>query len=233
MSDDTGARREGRKARTRAEVRKTAQRLFAERGFDAVTIADVAAAADVAVQTVFNHFSTKEALFFDGRTPWIDDAAAAVTQRAPGGDPVRALRAYLERDLRQLLDQESLPENRSYLEALHRSPSLQERERTLVEQTGERVAEVLSGAISAGHWSAVPAADRATAHILSRLVADLFLIAGRVLVLENRRLVLSSEPDESRRLSVQAMTAATLGELEHCVAGLARQLTDPQLGRSA
>ena len=45
MSEATGGRRELRKAQTRAEVRQTAQRLFAERGFDAVTIADVAAAA--------------------------------------------------------------------------------------------------------------------------------------------------------------------------------------------
>jgi AcrR family transcriptional regulator len=41
MSDCMGGRRERRKAQTRAEVRRTAQRLFAEHGFDAVTIADV------------------------------------------------------------------------------------------------------------------------------------------------------------------------------------------------
>jgi AcrR family transcriptional regulator len=220
----TGGRRERRKAQTRAEVRETAQRLFAERGFDAVTIADVAAAAEVAVQTVFNHFETKEALFFDGRTPWVEGAAASVAQRSPGSDPVAALRAYIEADLTQLLDQESRPENRSYLEALHRSPSLQERERTLVEQAGEHVAWPLSAAISAGHWPAAPAADPAAAHVLSRLVADLFLVAGRVLVLENRRLVLHPEPDEPRRLSVRNTIAATLDELEQCVTRLARQL---------
>ena len=58
-----------------------AQRLFAEHGFDAVTIADVADAADVAVQTVFNHFSGKEELFFAGRTPWVDGPADAVRGR--------------------------------------------------------------------------------------------------------------------------------------------------------
>ena len=69
MSDLTD-RRARKKAQTRALIRDTARRLFAERGFEAVTTADVAAAADVAVQTVFNHFSSKEELFFDGRTPW-------------------------------------------------------------------------------------------------------------------------------------------------------------------
>ena len=43
-----------------------------------VTLTDVAREADVAVQTVFNHFATKEDLFFDGRAPWVDGLAAAV-----------------------------------------------------------------------------------------------------------------------------------------------------------
>jgi AcrR family transcriptional regulator len=233
VSEVTGGRRERRKAQTRAEVRETAHRLFDERGFDAVTIADVAAAADVAVQTVFNHFETKEGLFFDGRTPWVEGVAAAISRRAPGSDPVAALRAHVETDLTELLDLESRPENRSYLEALRRSPSLQARERTLLEQAANRVAEQLSVAISAGDWPAAPAADRATAHVLSRLVADLFLVAARVLVLENRRRLLEANPDGSRRLSLQTTTAATLGAIEHCVAGLARQLLGPAPARPA
>jgi len=52
-------RRARKKALTRTEIRDAAHLLFAERGFDAVTIADVAERADVAVQTVFNHFATK------------------------------------------------------------------------------------------------------------------------------------------------------------------------------
>jgi AcrR family transcriptional regulator len=231
VSDTTGGRRERRKAQTRADVRETAHRLFAERGFDAVTIADVAAAADVAVQTVFNHFETKEQLFFDGRTPWVEGVPAAISQRAPGSDPVAALRAYIEADLTELLDQESRPENRSFLEALRRSPSLQARERTLLEQAGERVAAELCLAIIAGDWAAAPTADSATAHVLSRLVAELFLAAGRVLVLENRRQLLDPEVAELRRLAVPAAT--TLGELERCVAGLARLLLDPPPGRPA
>jgi AcrR family transcriptional regulator len=226
VSEATGGRRELRKAQTRAEVREAAQRLFAERGFDAVTIADVAAAADVAVQTVFNHFENKEALFFAGRTPWVSDAAAAVEHRTPGSDPVAALRRFLEVDLTTVMVAESRPENRGYLEALHRSTSLQARERTLVEQAGGLVADALSEAITAGDWPAAPAADLATAHVLSQLVADLFLVAGRVLVLENRRLLLAPEPDETRRLSVHATTVTTLSELEHCLGGLATRLVD-------
>jgi AcrR family transcriptional regulator len=228
MSEVNGGRRERRKAQTRAEVRETAQRLFAERGFDGVTIADVAAAADVAVQTVFNHFESKEALFFDGRTPWVESVAAAVTQRAPGGDPVTALRSALESDMLDLVQQETRPENRSYLVALQRSTLLQARERTLVEEAGERVAAVLSEAIAAGDWSAAPAADQGTARVLSRLIADVFLAAGRVLVLEHRRLLLHGAPGEPRSSSVLATATTTFDELECSVRAVAGKLLRPR-----
>jgi len=224
MSEPTGGRRERRKAQTRADVREAAQRLFGERGFDGVTIADVATAADVAVQTVFNHFESKEALFFAGRTPWVQDVATAVIERPTGTDPVTALRSFLEDDLVRVMNQETRPENRSYVETLHSSTPLQARERTLVQEAGVRVAAVLSEAMVRGEWSAARDADPATARVLSRLVADTFLAAGRVLVLENRRLLLDPEPDESGRLPVAATTRATLAELERGMRELAARL---------
>jgi AcrR family transcriptional regulator len=57
--------RESKKLETRREIADTAMRLFVERGFDHVTVAEVAAAARVSVKTVFNYFPTKEDLFFD------------------------------------------------------------------------------------------------------------------------------------------------------------------------
>ncbi|WP_299954844.1 TetR/AcrR family transcriptional regulator [uncultured Modestobacter sp.] len=219
MSEATGGRRERRKAQTRAEVRETAQRLFAERGFDAVTIADVAAAADVAVQTVFNHFETKEALFFDGRTPWVEGVAAAVAARPAGTGPLSALCSYLETDLSALLEQEARPENRSYLEALASSASLQARERTLVEQAGELVAGALVGAIAPGDPAPSPAVQ-----VVSRLAADLFLITGRVLVLDHRRRVLDGAPAQHRR---PVTPADALTVLEDGVRELARRLDVP------
>jgi len=76
-------RRARKKAQTREQIRTVAHRLFADVSFTAVTIADIAREADVAVQTVFNHFATKEELFFDGRTPWVEGPAAAVRTRRP------------------------------------------------------------------------------------------------------------------------------------------------------
>ena len=226
VSDPTGGRRQHRKAQTRATVRETAHRLFAERGFDAVTIADVAAAAEVAVQTVFNHFETKEALFFAGRRTWMENTVAAVTQRPPGTDPVGALRSFLEEGLIDVLDQESRPEGRGELELLAGSPGLQARERTLVELTSTRVGDELGAAIAAGEWPAAPDADPVTARVLGRLIADLLISAGRVLVLENRTLVLGPERDGPQHRSTAATATATMAAIEQCARALAAQLLD-------
>lgn len=88
-------RRERKKRQTREAIAETAVRLFAERGYDDVTIADVAAAADVAVTTVFNHFKTKEDLFFGAFTPPDDGLAARLRARAPGVGPAEVVHALL------------------------------------------------------------------------------------------------------------------------------------------
>jgi AcrR family transcriptional regulator len=222
-----GCRRELRKAQTRAEVRAAAQRLFAERGFDAVTIADVAAAADVAVQTVFNHFESKEALFFDGRTPWVEGIAASVAQRPAGHGPLAAVRAYLDADLTDLLQLEARSDNRSYVEALDRSPGLRAGERGLVEQAWERLAEALLATVADGVCEvAEPDSDPTTAEVLSRLASALLLTTGRVLVLEHRRLLLEGASEASLE-AVRQLTTAALSMVQVGVQDLARQLLDP------
>ena len=87
--------RTARKAQTRADIARTARTLFAERGFDAVTVAEVATAACVSAETVYNHFATKEDLFFDGRCGWGERPAEAVRSRDPGTAPLSALRDHL------------------------------------------------------------------------------------------------------------------------------------------
>jgi AcrR family transcriptional regulator len=79
--------RERKKRLAREAIAATARRLFAERGFDAVTVAEVAAAADVSEKTVFNHFATKEDLAFAGREEGIAQVVAAIAGRA-GTDSV-------------------------------------------------------------------------------------------------------------------------------------------------
>jgi AcrR family transcriptional regulator len=84
--------RETKKLRTRQEIADQAMRLFAKRGFDHVTVAEVAAAADVSQKTVFNYFPTKEDLFFD-EVPAREAALVdAIRRREPGESILSALR---------------------------------------------------------------------------------------------------------------------------------------------
>jgi AcrR family transcriptional regulator len=87
--------RERKKRAAREAIATTARRLFAERGFDAVTVAEVAAAADVSQKTVFNYFPTKEDLAFAGREEGIAQLVANLRERGDASvlDVFRALTA--------------------------------------------------------------------------------------------------------------------------------------------
>jgi AcrR family transcriptional regulator len=84
MEGPTEGLRARKKRAAREAIAATARRLFAERGFDAVTVAEVAAAADVSEKTVFNHFATKEDLAFAGRERGLTQFVAAIADRPPG-----------------------------------------------------------------------------------------------------------------------------------------------------
>ncbi|MEV0551633.1 TetR family transcriptional regulator [Nocardia salmonicida] len=85
-----------KKQQTREQISDRATALFLERGFDRVTIAEVAAAADVAKMTVTNYFPRKEDLALDLGEVYIGQLAAIVRDREPGQSALAALRhAYL------------------------------------------------------------------------------------------------------------------------------------------
>lgn len=88
---------EGLRARKKRAAREAiaaaARRLFAERGFDAVTVAEVAAAADVSEKTVFNHFPTKEDLAFAGREQGLMRLVTDIAERPPGASVLDVFRA--------------------------------------------------------------------------------------------------------------------------------------------
>jgi AcrR family transcriptional regulator len=84
--------RERKKRQTRQAIAETAMRLFAERGFEAVTVNEIAEAAGVAKVTLFTYFPTKESLVLDAVAD--DDVAKAVAERRPGQSPLDALREH-------------------------------------------------------------------------------------------------------------------------------------------
>jgi len=174
-------RRARKKAQTREGIRAVAHRLFAERGFEAVTIADVAAEADVAVQTVFNHFTTKEDLFFNGRAPWVTGPAEAVRDRAPSVAPLSALRSYLIDLVEARIGSLGERERRCYVDTIEASDALRAKERELVAECERRVCAALLEA-----WRCDGPQLMDDPETTARLVAALWMTTARVLIIDHR-----------------------------------------------
>lgn len=95
MVDGTAVgRRERKKAATRAAILDAAMALFLERGFDGVSVREIADKADVSPKTVFTHFPQKEALVFGDEDERHERLVAAVSGRAPGTTISDALKAH-------------------------------------------------------------------------------------------------------------------------------------------
>jgi AcrR family transcriptional regulator len=87
--------RELKKARTRQLIADTASRLFAERGYEHVAVADVAREAEVAEQTVYNYFPTKEQLVTDREQQIQDRLCDLIRSRPPAVTPAAAIRDFV------------------------------------------------------------------------------------------------------------------------------------------
>jgi AcrR family transcriptional regulator len=82
--------RERKKAITRRAIRDAAERLFAERGYDEVTVAEIADAANVSVKTLFVYFRSKEDLVF-ADTELLDRLIAGLAARPDGVSHARVV----------------------------------------------------------------------------------------------------------------------------------------------
>jgi AcrR family transcriptional regulator len=141
MSTEPGLR-ERKKERTRRAIAEAAHRLFRERGFDAVTVADVAREADVSEGTVFNYFPTKEELFY-GRMESFEAALVDAVRERPAGESVlEAFRLFVLEQSRGLADRADLIE--AAMRVINESPALQAREREIVAQYAGALAELIA-----------------------------------------------------------------------------------------
>ena len=143
--------RERKKERTRESIAGAARRLFGERGFERVTVAEVARAADVSEQTVFNYFPTKEDLFFQPLGVFEEEMLATVRERPPGEPAIAAFRRFLLS--RPGLLGRGDPEAREQLVAVNRtiaeSPALRRREAEILAGYTESLADLLGGDVQA------------------------------------------------------------------------------------
>ncbi len=100
-----GGLRERKKRKTRELIAATALALFAERGYQATTVAEIADAAEVSERTVFAYFPTKEDILFSDHAALELSLAEALAQRAPGSPALDVLRDFLVENLSRLDDQ--------------------------------------------------------------------------------------------------------------------------------
>jgi len=134
--------REAKKERTRQEIADAAMRLFVKRGFDQVTVAEVAEAADVSEKTVFNYFPTKEDLFFDQVDEREARLLAVISGRRPGESIIATLRRQQAGECPRLCS----PGFAAFARVIEDSPALQAKELEIM----ARFAESLAAAIRRG-----------------------------------------------------------------------------------
>jgi AcrR family transcriptional regulator len=198
--------RERKKAQTRQLIADTARRLFLERGFEAVTVAEIAREAEVAEKTVFNYFPAKEDLFYGRLEAFEDQLLEAVRGREPGVSVIAAFREFVMQQ-RGALQLEDDREATKQLNAINRvimgSPALLAREREVFARYTDSLAELI-----ASDTRAAPDA------IEPRVVASALIDVHRTLIqfVRERTLAGDGAREVGRKMRAQARRAFALLE---------------------
>ena len=157
MTSPTGLR-ERKKERTRALIADTARRLFTERGFEAVSVAEIAREADVSEATVFNYFPTQEELVYNRLGAFEEEMLAAVRDRAEGESIVAAFARFISkpRGLLRSRDPEEVEALAGISRTIAASPALLARERQIFDAYTDSLAGLIADETGAGADSIEP-----------------------------------------------------------------------------
>jgi AcrR family transcriptional regulator len=171
IKDRSLDRRTRKRLATRQAISDVATRLFMERGFDRVTIDEIAEAADVGRMTVFNHFPRKEDMFFDREQEMHDLAFEAIRSRARGTSPIEALGMLAHEMVEQRSDAFPLfADTRTFVETAQASEALKARARQMRDDFVRALAKVLADALGCP-------ADDPEAHLAAGMIAATWTIA--------------------------------------------------------
>ena len=197
--------RERKKEQTRQLIAETARRLFSERGFERVTVAEIARTAEVSEQTVFNYFPTKEDLVYWRLQSFEDELLVTIRERAPGEPALAAFRRFLlaQRGLLGKRDQEARRQLTALTRMIAESPALQAREQQ----------------IFAGYTASLAAllADETAAHpadLRPWVAANAMMGVHRALVHHARRRVIEGMQHPRLATEVRARAEEALALLE-------------------
>ncbi|MGK8520268.1 TetR family transcriptional regulator [Nocardia asteroides] len=194
-----------KKQQTRENISHHATALFLEHGFDKVTIADVAAAAQVAKMTVTNYFPRKEDLALDLHEVFVDQLARVVRERASGESALAALRrAYLAAVAGH--DPVAGFSGPAFARMIADSSALLSRLREFHDQREQALATTLAAETGA-----------AGADITPRVVAALLGGVHRVLFDETMRRTLAGEPDDDIAAALTEYIGTAFDTLEPAI----------------
>jgi AcrR family transcriptional regulator len=174
--------RERKKQQTRQHIFESASALFERKGFDSVSVSEVARAADVSEVTVFNYFPTKEDLFYGGMQFFEEELIESVRTRPKGEAAVKAFRRRLTAGADRLESRASIAAILKAAQLVSASPSLVAREREIVERYTRRLAALLAAETHADPWDVEPVS-----------VAWAMMATHRALVDDVRRRVLAGQ----------------------------------------
>jgi AcrR family transcriptional regulator len=198
--------RERKKQQTRDLIAETARALFAERGFEAVTVAEIARAADVSEKTVFNYFQTKEDLFYSRLEAFEEELLTAIRERAAGETVLGAFRRFVLDPGGVFAMQsggDATERLRTITRVITQSPALLARERQVFARYTESLAALLAEETGAG-----------TDDVEPRVVASALLGVHRSLIEFVRRRVAAGAGAQEIAAELPAQAERALALLE-------------------
>ncbi|MEU3504692.1 TetR/AcrR family transcriptional regulator [Streptomyces hundungensis] len=149
--------RERKKRETRQRISDLATGLFLERGFEAVTIAEIAEVADVSVNTVYNYFPAKEDLFLDRSRGIVDRLSRWVRGRDAGESAAEAVLRELRAEVESVSPRVGLMEGYSrFMAVIHESPALKARLWAVGQEVLENLDATLREEVGAPPEEALP-----------------------------------------------------------------------------
>jgi len=181
--------RERKKQRTRRLLSDTARRLFSERGFEQVSIAEIAREAEVSEQTVFNYFPSKEDLVYSGLETFEEQLLAAIRDR-PRGQPIIASFGEFILEPRGFLavkDEAAARELMAATRMIAASPALLAREQQIFARYTDALAQLIAEEAGSGPGDLRP-----------HVVANALIGVHRALISYVRERFESGEPDRRR-----------------------------------
>ena len=203
--------RERKKRLTRQTLIETATEMFAERGFDQVTVAEIADAANVAAKTVFVYFPSKEDLVFHGEAEMQQSLVERIRHRPAGESPLDAIAGLLT-ELMSASPRGSVSELDRLLRTLGDSASLRARMRLMWERFEEAIADELATETGVPPQSPQP-----------RIAAAQLIVVYRTMSTPEVMAYLRSQPKNRRRKAFTDWLGTAIEMVGNGIADYARR----------